>query len=69
MINYSSDLNNALWQAMEKEHLDPKNKLSESQWSKFLSMYSSIYADQASEVAQDLFDEYKDNYLNLKGSV
>jgi hypothetical protein len=32
-------------------------------------MYSSIYADQASEVAQDLFDEYKDNYLNLKGSV
>jgi hypothetical protein len=69
MINYSSDLNNALWQAMEKEHLDPENKISESQWSKFLGMYSSIYADQASELAQDLFDEYKDNYLNLKGSV
>jgi hypothetical protein len=66
MINHSIDLNNALWQGMEKEHLDPDNKISEVQWSRFLGMYSSIYADEASELAQRLFDEYKDNYLNLR---
>jgi len=66
MINHSIDLNNALWQGMEKEHLDPDNKISEAQWNSFLGMYSSIYADQASELGQDLFDEYKDNYLNLR---
>ena len=66
MINHSIDLNSALWQGMEKEHLDPNNEISEVQWSRFLGMYSSIYADQASELGQDLFDEYKDNYLNLR---
>jgi hypothetical protein len=66
MINHSIDLNSALWQGMEKEHLDPNNEISEAQWNSFLGMYSSIYADQASELGQDLFDEYKDNYLNLR---
>lgn len=69
MLNYSANINSSLWQAMEKEHLDPENKISYAQWHSFLGMYSSIYADQASELAHDLFDEYKDNYLNLEGSV
>ena len=50
---------------MEKEHLDLSNQISEAQWSRFLGMYSSIYADEASELAQRLFNEYKINYLNL----
>ena len=66
MLNYSANINSALWQALEKEHLDPENKISQTQWDNFLSEYSSIYADQASELGQDLFDEYKDNYLNLR---
>jgi hypothetical protein len=65
MINNSINLNNALWQGMEKEHLDLNNQISEAQWSRFLGMYSSIYADEASELAQRLFSEYKINYLNL----
>lgn len=69
MLNYSANINSSLWQAMEKEHLDPENKISDAQWHSFLGMYSSIYADQASELAHDLFDEYKDNYLNLERSV
>ena len=69
MLNYSANINSSLWQALEKEHLDPENKITEAQWNSFLGMYSSIYADQASELGQDLFDEYKDNYLNLEGSV
>ena len=69
MLNYSANINSSLWQAMEKEHLDPENKISDAQWHSFLGMYSSIYADQARELAHDLFDEYKDNYLNLERSV
>ena len=61
-----SILDNALWQIVEKDHLDNEGQLNLDEWKSFIDMYSSIFAEDASELARDLFREYLINYKGVK---
>jgi hypothetical protein len=58
--------NNCLWQYVEKKHLDDNNEISKVEWNEFISMYESTFAESVSQTANDLFEEYKTNYLKRK---
>ena len=58
--------NNCLWQYIEKKHLDDNNEISKTEWNEFISMYESTFAEIVSQNANDLFQEYKINYLKIK---
>jgi hypothetical protein len=56
------NLENKLWQSMDKNDLDLENKISEKDWREFLDFYGATYANEASEIARILFNEYLINY-------
>ena len=47
-----------LWQYLEKEHLDPDNKLTNEQWKTFIEKNNDSFADFCSEVGQELFADF-----------
>jgi thiaminase len=59
-------LKDTLYQYIKKEHIDTENELTQQQWDEFINQYSSTFADQSSELAFNLLDEYKLNYLESK---
>lgn len=50
---------NTLWQYLEKEHLDPDNKLTEEQWQGFLDEHSDEFGERASVMGQDMMENFK----------
>ena len=58
MVIPKLELNNTLYQYMNKEHLDSENKLSDDEWENFLDRYQDDFANSCSELAHELFAEY-----------
>ena len=52
-----------LYQFINKDHLDPDNKLSCNEWLKFVELYQDVFAREASELADKLLWEYENNDL------
>jgi hypothetical protein len=49
---------NTLWQTMDKYTLDDKDQLTSDEWQDFINKYSSIFAQDASRLAKNLFRDY-----------
>ena len=47
-----------LWQVIGKEHLDPRNKLTDEQWQVFVDSNQDHFADQVSDLADTYFREH-----------
>lgn len=47
-----------LWQTVSKEHLDPRNKLTDEQWQVFVDSNQDAFAEQVSELADTYFREH-----------
>ena len=47
-----------LWQTVAKEHLDPRNKLTDEQWQVFVDSNQDAFAEQVSELADTYFREH-----------
>ena len=60
-----------LYQFINKDHLDPDNKLTNNEWLKFVELYEDVFAEETSELAYKLLWEYKNNDLkyNRKSKV
>jgi hypothetical protein len=56
-------MNKKLYQFINKDHLDPDNKLSNNEWLKFVELYEDVFAEETSELAYKLLLEYKNNNL------
>ena len=50
---------NTLWQYLEKEHLDPDNKLTEEQWGVFLDEHTDEFGERTAEMGKDMMDNFK----------
>ena len=50
---------NTLWQYLEKEHLDPDNKLTDEQWQGFLDEHSDEFGERTAEMGKDMMDNFK----------
>ncbi len=48
----------ALWQYIRKEHLDPKNKLTDEQWQVFVDSNQYSFSESVSELADTYFREH-----------
>ena len=48
----------ALWQYIRKEHLDPKNKLTDEQWQVFVDSKEYSFSESVSELADTYFREH-----------
>ena len=57
---------NVLWQVMDKDALDDQDKLNNDEWQDFINQYSMVFAENASDLARDLFREYLINYKGVK---
>lgn len=53
----SWDTSKVLWQVIEKEHVD--SELSNIKWENFIDVKENNFAELTSEVAQELYDYYK----------
>ena len=49
---------NCLWQSFEKQHLDPENNLSEREWDTFITYFQSGFADEATNIAHECFENF-----------
>ena len=65
---------NTLWQYLEKEHLDPDNKLTEEQWGVFLDEHTDEFGERTAEMGKDMMNNFKignnigeDNLLESDG--
>ena len=56
-------MNKKLYQFINKDHLDPDNKLSSNEWLKFVESYQDVFAKEATELADKLLWEYENNDL------
>jgi len=59
---------NKLYQYIDKEDLDPHNELTNENWFDFIDKYENTYATLASEIADNLLDDYRIYHLNKKES-
>ena len=50
---------NTLWQYLEKEHLDPDNKLTDEQWQSFLDEHTDEFGERTAEMGKDMMDNFK----------
>jgi len=50
---------NTLWQYLEKEHLDPNNKLTGEQWQGFLDEHSDEFGERTAEMGKDMMHNFK----------
>ena len=50
---------NTLWQYLEKENLDPDNKLTDEQWQAFLDEHSDEFGERTAEMGKDMMDNFK----------
>ena len=50
---------NTLWQYLEKEHLDPKNKLTDEQWQEFLDEHSDEFGERTATMGHDMIHDFK----------
>jgi len=54
----NQELSNTLYQYVKKEHLDLENKITDNEWEDFINDYQACFAEQCSELANDLFGEF-----------
>ena len=50
---------NTLWQYLEKENLDPDNKLTDEQWQAFLDEHFDEFGERTAEMGKDMMDNFK----------
>jgi hypothetical protein len=50
---------NTLWQYLEKEHLDPNNKLTDEQWGVFLDEHTDEFGERTAEMGRDMMHNFK----------
>ena len=54
------DANRVFWQLIEKEHVDPDNKLSDEEWVKFVAVFQNNFAEEFSEMVNNAFQQWID---------
>jgi len=49
-----------LYQFINKQHLDADNKLTDDEWELFVKKFQDDFAVQCSEIAVEMFDNFKE---------
>jgi hypothetical protein len=55
-----------LWQAMGKENFDINNKVTDKQWADFVEAYADVFAEMASELANELWLDWLDENPDIQ---
>ena len=50
--------NKSLYQYLDKEHLDPDNKITQEQWEYFVKDFSDGFFEECSIIGRECFDQY-----------
>ena len=56
----TATLGNTLYQYMEKKHID--ENCSDEKWDKFVEDFGGVFAEECSELARELYNEFNRTY-------
>ncbi len=58
-LNHTQIPKDVLWQYLAKEHLDPKNEITDDQWIEFIDDSKYSFCDEVSEIAREYFAQWR----------